>query len=262
MEETFIEQKAAPAKIVDRSDVVVVGGGPAGHLRRRLGCPQRRQRHPARALHLSRRTGVRRHGAAARRHAQRPGNHRPGHLHGDDRAHAEDGAVRRPARQPTASPTSAAPTRCGGNGRAGASSTSTPITCRTRSAIRPPSTPTATSAPPTTWSTEAGVKLRLHSWFSSAIVEDGAIKGVICESKDGRQAIMGDVVIDTTGDLDVAASAGAQFQEGSFILTRSRAGAASIPTGRKSSSSRTRKTSPVSTTRPSASSAAAGTTGG
>ncbi|MEO4041945.1 FAD-dependent oxidoreductase [Hoeflea sp. CAU 1731] len=66
---------------------------------------------------------------------------------------------------------------------------------------------------------ESGVKLRLHSWFSSSIIEDGAIKGVVVESKEGRQAIMGDVVIDTTGDLDVAASAGARFQEGSFILT-------------------------------------------
>jgi len=66
---------------------------------------------------------------------------------------------------------------------------------------------------------DSGVKLRLHSWFSGAIVEDGAIKGVICETKDGRQAVMGDVVIDATGDLDVAASAGAPFQEGTFILT-------------------------------------------
>lgn len=66
---------------------------------------------------------------------------------------------------------------------------------------------------------DAGVKLRLHSWFSSAIVEDGKIKGVICETKEGRQAILGDVVIDTSGDLDVAASAGAKFQESSFILT-------------------------------------------
>jgi FAD dependent oxidoreductase len=66
---------------------------------------------------------------------------------------------------------------------------------------------------------ESGVKLRLHSWFSSAIVEDGAIKGVICETKDGRQAILGDVVIDASGDLDVAASAGAKFQEGTYILT-------------------------------------------
>ena len=66
---------------------------------------------------------------------------------------------------------------------------------------------------------ESGVKLRAHSWFSSAIVEDGAIRGVICETKEGRQAIMGDVVIDATGDLDVATSAGAKSQESSFILT-------------------------------------------
>lgn len=66
---------------------------------------------------------------------------------------------------------------------------------------------------------EAGVKLRLHSWFAGSIVEDGRITGVICHTKEGRQAIMGDVVIDATGDLDVAASAGAKFQEASFILT-------------------------------------------
>jgi len=66
---------------------------------------------------------------------------------------------------------------------------------------------------------ESGVHLRLHSWFSSAIVEDGAIKGVICETKSGRQAIMGSVVIDTTGDLDVAAAAGAANEQGKYIIT-------------------------------------------
>ncbi len=66
---------------------------------------------------------------------------------------------------------------------------------------------------------ESGVKLRCHSWFSSAIVEDGAAKGVICHTKEGAQAVLGDIVIDTTGDLDVAASAGAAFDEGAFILT-------------------------------------------
>jgi hypothetical protein len=66
---------------------------------------------------------------------------------------------------------------------------------------------------------ESGVNLRLHSWFSRSIVEDGRIKGVICDTKEGRQAILGDVVIDTTGDLDVAASAGAPFQHGSYIVT-------------------------------------------
>lgn len=66
---------------------------------------------------------------------------------------------------------------------------------------------------------EAGVNLRLHSWFAKTIVEDGAAKGVICESKAGRQAILGKVVIDATGDLDVAASAGAPHSYGSFIVT-------------------------------------------
>jgi hypothetical protein len=66
---------------------------------------------------------------------------------------------------------------------------------------------------------ETKVKLRLHSWFSSTIVEDGKAKGVICDTKSGRQALLGSVVIDTTGDLDVAASAGAAFTHGSFIVT-------------------------------------------
>lgn len=66
---------------------------------------------------------------------------------------------------------------------------------------------------------ENAINLRLHSWFSRSIVEDGRIKGVICETKAGREAILGDVVIDTTGDLDVAAAAGAPFQHGSYIVT-------------------------------------------
>jgi hypothetical protein len=66
---------------------------------------------------------------------------------------------------------------------------------------------------------EASVNLRLHSWFSRAIVEHGQIKGVVCDSKAGRQAIMGSVVVDATGDLDVAASAGAPFTHGSYIVT-------------------------------------------
>ena len=65
----------------------------------------------------------------------------------------------------------------------------------------------------------AGVNLRLHSWFSKAIVDGGRIKGVICETKEGRQALLGDVVVDTSGDLDVAASAGAAFTEGAYMVT-------------------------------------------
>ena len=66
---------------------------------------------------------------------------------------------------------------------------------------------------------EAGVRLRLHSWFQSAIVEDGRAAGVIVETKEGAQAIRAGAVIDATGDLDVAASAGAAYEDGAYIVT-------------------------------------------
>ena len=36
---------------------------------------------------------------------------------------------------------------------------------------------------------EAGVRLVFHSWMSVPIVEDGAVKGIVFESKEGRQAL-------------------------------------------------------------------------
>lgn len=69
------------------------------------------------------------------------------------------------------------------------------------------------------WTQQAGVNLRLHSWFSRALVENGVMRGVVCDTKNGREAILGKVVIDATGDLDVAASAGAPHVRGSYIVT-------------------------------------------
>jgi hypothetical protein len=66
---------------------------------------------------------------------------------------------------------------------------------------------------------EAGVALRLHSWFSHALVRDGAIEGIVVDSKAGRQAITGGIVIDATGDLDVAAAAGAPFAHAGYMVT-------------------------------------------
>jgi glycine/D-amino acid oxidase-like deaminating enzyme len=66
---------------------------------------------------------------------------------------------------------------------------------------------------------EAGVHLRFHSWFSRALVEGDAVRGVVVETKAGRQAILGRVVIDATGDGDVFASAGAPAVHGSYIMT-------------------------------------------
>jgi len=58
---------------------------------------------------------------------------------------------------------------------------------------------------------EAGVKLFLHSWGTQALMEEGLVRGVIFESKSGRQAILSKVVVDTTGDGDIFATAGASF---------------------------------------------------
>ncbi len=60
---------------------------------------------------------------------------------------------------------------------------------------------------------EAGVKLFLHSWGTQAIVDNGRVQGVIFESKSGRQAILGEVIIDGTGDGDLLPSAGAKFDK-------------------------------------------------
>jgi len=58
---------------------------------------------------------------------------------------------------------------------------------------------------------EAGVRLLLHSWGTSAIVNNNEVQGVTFESKSGRQAILGKITIDATGDGDIFASAGAPF---------------------------------------------------
>ncbi|MCB1739241.1 MAG: FAD-dependent oxidoreductase, partial [Gammaproteobacteria bacterium] len=59
---------------------------------------------------------------------------------------------------------------------------------------------------------ESGVRLVFHSWASLPIVEDGVVRGVVFESKAGRQAIMAKVVVDCTGDGDVFARANAQIE--------------------------------------------------
>ena len=56
---------------------------------------------------------------------------------------------------------------------------------------------------------EAGVKLYLHSWGTQPIMEGNRVKGVIFESKSGRQAILAKVVIDCTGDGDLLIPCGA-----------------------------------------------------
>ncbi len=57
----------------------------------------------------------------------------------------------------------------------------------------------------------AGVRIVFHAWAARPVVEDGVARGVVFESKAGRQALMAKVVVDTTGDGDMFARAGAEF---------------------------------------------------
>ncbi|HEY1516156.1 MAG TPA: FAD-dependent oxidoreductase [Solirubrobacteraceae bacterium] len=59
---------------------------------------------------------------------------------------------------------------------------------------------------------EAGVKLLLHSWVADPLLEGRTLRGVTFESKEGRRAILADVIVDCTGDLDLCARAGLEFE--------------------------------------------------
>ena len=59
---------------------------------------------------------------------------------------------------------------------------------------------------------EADIAPMLHRLAVAPIVEDGLVRGVITESKSGREAVLAKRIVDATGDADVAARAGAPFQ--------------------------------------------------
>jgi len=59
---------------------------------------------------------------------------------------------------------------------------------------------------------ERGVKLVYHSWACTPLIRDGKVCGVAFESKEGRMAILADVVVDATGDGDMFARAGEHFE--------------------------------------------------
>ena len=58
---------------------------------------------------------------------------------------------------------------------------------------------------------ESGADLLFHSYVATPVVKEKKVQGLIVEGKSGRQAILGKVVVDTTGDADVAAASGAPF---------------------------------------------------
>lgn len=58
---------------------------------------------------------------------------------------------------------------------------------------------------------EAGANILFHTMFVDSIMEGNNIIGVIVENKSGRQAIFGKVIIDASGDADVAYKAGVPY---------------------------------------------------
>jgi len=62
--------------------------------------------------------------------------------------------------------------------------------------------------------TEAGIDVLLYAFFAGVIIEDNHLRGVIIESKSGREAILAKVIIDCSGDADVAYRAGVPCEQG------------------------------------------------
>lgn len=60
---------------------------------------------------------------------------------------------------------------------------------------------------------EAGVKYLLHA-FASDVLKDSAVRGAVFETKSGPVAVRASVIVDCTGDGDLAARAGAAFEVG------------------------------------------------
>jgi ribulose 1,5-bisphosphate synthetase/thiazole synthase len=62
---------------------------------------------------------------------------------------------------------------------------------------------------------EAGVEVWLNTQATDVIMEGNAIRGVVIESLHDRIEIHAGITIDTTGDGEIAAAAGAQYEKGS-----------------------------------------------
>lgn len=61
---------------------------------------------------------------------------------------------------------------------------------------------------------EAGVRVICNLQAVESIIEGGRLRGVLVDTKTGRQAVLAQIVIDATGDGDVAANAGVPFAYG------------------------------------------------
>lgn len=60
---------------------------------------------------------------------------------------------------------------------------------------------------------EAGVEMFFHSWGVDVIQDGPAVRGVVFHSKQGRQAILAKQVVDCSGDGDMCFAAGGEYRQ-------------------------------------------------
>jgi len=66
---------------------------------------------------------------------------------------------------------------------------------------------------------QEGIDVLFDTVFCRPVMEDGACQGVVVENKSGRAGYRGRVIVDTTGDADVMARAGAECVDGANRLS-------------------------------------------
>ncbi len=63
--------------------------------------------------------------------------------------------------------------------------------------------------------TEAKVDVTFYAMCAGVVMDSDTIRGIITESKSGREAVLGKIVVDCTGDADVSYRAGVPCEKGS-----------------------------------------------
>jgi hypothetical protein len=61
---------------------------------------------------------------------------------------------------------------------------------------------------------ERNIELVFHTAFCDVVAEGNRVRGIVVENKGGRSAILADVVVDASGDADIAARMGAPLMKG------------------------------------------------
>ena len=73
-----------------------------------------------------------------------------------------------------------------------------------------------------------GVDVKLHAFVNDVVISDGSIRAVVIQTKQGPLAVEANLVIDCTGDGDVAFAAGVPFEQGRDTDHRCQPGTVSV----------------------------------